>query len=151
HGNRGIQPDESLRAPVGGSSAAYPWGDASQAGVIPNSVGNPNLKWEQTDQYNGALDFGFLNNRLAGSVEYYVKNTSDLILEVPVPQPQPASTRLENVGKLRNRGVELSLDALLVSPPGLTWRTRVVFVAGRHAVVVLRSLKFIRSGVGIGE
>src|SRR5207244_13408737 len=149
HGNRGIQPDESLRAPVGGSSAAYPWGDASQAGVIPNSVGNPNLKWEQTDQYNGALDFGFLNNRLAGSVEYYIKNTSDLILEVPVPQPQPAATRLENVGKLRNRGVELSLDALVVARTGLTWRSGLVFAAERNEILNLGPLTFLRSCIVI--
>src|SRR6266566_1650723 len=81
-GNPGIKPYQSLRTLVGGVGAAYPWSDVPQAGVIPNSVGNPNLKWEQTTQYNGALDFGFLNNRLAGSIEYYVKNTSDLLLEV---------------------------------------------------------------------
>ncbi len=150
-GNPGIKPYQSLRTLVGGTGAAYPWGDVPQAGVIPNSVGNPNLKWEQTDQYNGAVDFGLLNNRLAGSVEYYVKNTSDLILEVPVPQPQPASTRLENVGKLRNRGVELSLDALLVSRPGLTWRTGLVFAAERNRVLDLGPHQFIRSGIVSGQ
>src|SRR5881296_1276841 len=150
-GNPGIKPYTSLRTLVGGTGAAYPWSDVSQAGVIPNSVGNPDLKWEQTTQYNGGLDFGLFDNRLAGSVEYYVKNTSDLILEVPVPQPQPASTRLENVGKLRNRGVELSLDALLVSRPGLTWRTGVVFAAERNAVLDLGPHKFIRSGIVSGQ
>ena len=150
-GNPGIKPYQSLRTLVGGTSAAYPWGDASQAGVIPNSVGNPNLKWEQTDQYNGALDFGFLNNRLAGSVEYYIKNTSDLILEVPVPQPQPAATRLENVGKLRNRGVELSLDALVVARPGLTWRSGLVFAAERNKILNLGPHTFLTSGIVSGQ
>ena len=150
-GNPGIQPYQSLRTLVGGVAAAYPWSDVAQAGVIPNSVGNPDLKWEQTTQYNGAVDFGLFENRLAGSVEYYVKNTSDLLLEVPVPQPQPSSTRIENVGKLRNRGLELTLDALLVSRPGLTWRTGVVFAAERSAVLDLGPHKFIRSGVVSGQ
>src|SRR3989454_6425523 len=150
-GNPGIKPYTSLRTLVGGTGAAYPWSDVPQAGVIPNSVGNPDLKWEQTDQYNGALDFGFLNNRLAGSIEYYVKNTSDLLLEVPVPQPQPAGTRIENVGKLRNRGVELTLDALLVARPGLTWRTGLVFAAERSAVRDLGPHQFIRSGRVSGQ
>ncbi len=150
-GNPGIKPYQSLRTLVGGVGAAYPWSDVPQAGVIPNSVGNPNLKWEQTTQYNGAVDFGLFENRLAGSVEYYVKNTSDLLLEVPVPQPQPAATRIENVGKLRNRGLEFTLDALLVSRPGLTWRTGVVFAAERSAVLDLGPHKFLRSGVVSGQ
>ncbi len=68
-GNPGIQPYQSLRTLAGGTGASYPWGDVPQAGMIPNSVGNPNLKWEQTTQYDGAVDFGLLNNRLAGSIE----------------------------------------------------------------------------------
>ncbi|HEY6207877.1 MAG TPA: SusC/RagA family TonB-linked outer membrane protein [Gemmatimonadales bacterium] len=150
-GNPGIKPYQSLRILEGGTGAAYPWGDVPQAGVIPTSVGNSDLKWEQTTQYNGGVDFGLFGNRLAGSAEYYVKNTSDLILEVPVPQPQPASTRLENVGKLRNRGVELSLDALMVSRPGLTWRTGVVFAAERNRVLDLGPHQFIRSGIVSGQ
>ncbi len=150
-GNPGIKPYQSLRTLVGGTGATYPWGDVPYSGVIPNSVGNANLKWEQTTQYNGGLDFGLMNNRLVGSVEYYVKNTSDLILEVPVPPPQPAATRLENVGKLRNRGVEMSLDALLMSQPNLTWRTGLVFALERNKVLDLGPHSFIRSGIVSGQ
>lgn len=150
-GNPGIKPYQSLRTLVGGTGAAYPFSDVLQAGVIPNSVGNPNLKWEQTTQYNGAIDFGLMDNRLAGSVEYYVKNTSDLLLDVPVPQPQPSSTRLENVGKLRNRGVEATLDALLVARPGLTWRSGLVFALERNKVLDLGPHQFLRSGIVSGQ
>src|SRR5438128_430364 len=143
-GNPGIKPYTSLQKLEGGTGSSYPWGDAPQAGVAPTSVDNPDLKWEQTTQYDAGLDFGLFGNRLAGSVEYYVKNTSDLLLEVPIPQPQAASTRIENVGKLRNRGVELSLDALLMSRPGLTWRTGIVFAAERNKVLDLGPHQFIR-------
>src|SRR2546430_12330355 len=53
-GNPGIQPYNSLATLVGGTGATYPWSDVPQAGVIPHNVGNPNLKWEQTTQDNGA-------------------------------------------------------------------------------------------------
>src|SRR5881628_599633 len=150
-GNPGIKPYTSLQKLEGGSNASYPWSDVPQPGVIPTSVANPDLKWEQTNQYDVGVDFGLFGNRLAGSVEYYTKNTSDLLLEVPVPPPQPAATRIENVGKLRNRGVELSLDALLVSRPGLTWRTGVVFAAERNKVLDLGPHQFIRSGIVSGQ
>jgi len=88
---------------------------------------------------------------LAGSVEYYVKNTSDLLLDVPVPQPQPSSTRLENVGKLRNRGVEATFDALLVARPGLTWRSGLVFALERNKVLDLGPHQFLRSGIVSGQ
>ncbi|HVH08992.1 MAG TPA: SusC/RagA family TonB-linked outer membrane protein [Gemmatimonadales bacterium] len=150
-GNPGIPPYESLRILEGGIGATYPWGSSPQAGVIPTRNGNPNLKWEQTTQYNGAVDFGLLNNRLVGSVEYYVKNTSDLLLEVNVAQPAVASTRFENVGKLRNRGFEVTLDALVASHPGLTWRAGLVFAAERNKVLDLGPYKFIQSGVVSGQ
>ena len=150
-GNPGIPPYESLQTLEGGTGGTYPWGDAPHTGVTPTRNGNPNLKWEQTAQYNAAVDFGLLNNRLAGSIEYYIKNTSDLILEVPVPQPAPTETRLENVGKVRNRGLELSLDALLVARPGLTWRTGLVFAAERNRVLNLGPHTSIRSGIVSGQ
>src|SRR5256712_363809 len=150
-GNPGIQPYNSLATLVGGVGATYPWSDVPVSGVIPKNIGNPNLKWEQTTQYNGAVDFGLMNNRIPGSIEYYVKNTSDLLLEVPVPQPAASGPRIENVGKLRNRGLEVTLDAPHASQAGLTWRTGVVFALDRSAVLVLGRHQFLRSGLVSGQ
>jgi iron complex outermembrane receptor protein len=83
------------------------------------------------------LDYGLLNNRVSGSLEYYVKNTTDLLLTVPVAQPALADTRLQNVGATRNRGLELSLDALAMDRPKLTWRAGLVFAMERNRVVHL--------------
>ena len=150
-GNPGIKPYQSLPTLQGSASAAYPFSDVPASGVVPSTVGNANLKWEQTDQYNVGLDFGFLSNKLAGALEYYVKNTSDLILDVPVPQPAAASTRLANVGKLRNQGFEATIDALLVSKPGLTWRTGLAFTTETGKVLDLGPFSFIRSGKVSGQ
>jgi iron complex outermembrane receptor protein len=118
-GNPGVPPYASLL--VLGPTANYVFGEQAVTGFAPTRNGNPNLKWEQAAQTNFALDYGFLNNRLLGSIEYYVKNIKDLIFEVNVPQPAPVSTRLENVGKLQNKGVEFSLDGTVINRADLTW------------------------------
>jgi len=150
-GNPGIAPYQSLVTYVGGSGANYPWGDVPHTGVIPNSNGNPNLKWEQTDQYNVGVDFGLNGNRLAGSVDYYVKNTSDLLLNIQVPPPAFSSTSLQNVGKLKNTGLEMSLDWLAMSKPGMTWRAGLVFATQKNKIVDLGPYQFLTSGDVSGQ
>ncbi len=139
-GGYGIQGNEAVPAyasllqlaPSDGDS--YPFGDAKTVGVAAISAANPELKWEQTSQYNVAVDYGFSDNKISGTFEYYVKNTSDLLLEVFVPQPAVQSTRIENIGKVRNRGFEASLDALLINRSNLTWEVGIVFAAERNEV-----------------
>jgi TonB-linked SusC/RagA family outer membrane protein len=150
-GNPGVAPYSSLVTLAGGTDATYAWGDQAQGGVIPTSNGNPNLKWEQTSQVDGAVDFSVLNNRISASVEYYVKNTKDLLLEVPVSQPAVASTQLQNVGRLRKQGLEISLDAVALSRPGLQWRAGLVFARERNKVIDLGPFSFINSGNVSGQ
>ena len=136
-GNPSVDPYTSLITLESGAGAAYPWGDSPHGGVSATSNGNPNLKWEQTSQIDGAIDFGLWNNRVSGSIEYYHKNTKDLLLTVGVPSPALQPTQLKNVGRLSGHGLELSLDALAISRPGLTWRAGVVFAADRSKVTDL--------------
>ncbi len=150
-GNPGVPPYASqilLATPAG---ARYIFGESPITGVIPTSDPNPNLKWEQTAQLNVALDYGFMNNRITGTLEYYVKNTKDLLLTVTIPPPAPASTRLENVGKIRNRGLEFSLDAVAVSRPGLSWQAGLVFAMERNTVIDLGPYTFLTSGGVSGQ
>jgi TonB-dependent starch-binding outer membrane protein SusC len=119
-GNPGVPPYASLLV-LGPSGNSYVFGEQAFTGFAPTRNANPNLKWEASAQTNVALDYGFLQNRILGSLEYYVKNTKDLIFEVNVPQPAPVSTRLENVGRLQNKGVEFSLDGTVITRPDLTW------------------------------
>jgi len=150
-GNPGIPPYQSLIVLQGGTGGSYPWGDASKSGVYPSLNGNPNLKWEQTGEFNVGVDFGLWGNRLAGSAEYYVKNTSDLLEYVSAPAPAQNSLTLINVGKLHNNGIELTLDALAASRPNLTWRSGLTFAAQRNKVVTLGPFSFVRSGRVSGQ
>lgn len=83
---------------------------------------NKNLKWEQTATTNIGLDFGFLNNRFSGSVEYYQKDTKDLLNEVDATAGTGFSNVMSaNVGSMKNKGVEMSLNAVVIKTKDLTW------------------------------
>jgi iron complex outermembrane receptor protein len=150
-GNEAAQPYASLLLLSPSDQASYPFGDQKTVGVAPTRNPNPDLKWEQTSQFNLGLDYGFSDNRIAGSLDYYVKNTSDLLLDVTVPQPAGVATRLENIGKVRNRGVEATLDALLFTRANMSWQAGVVFAAERNKVVDLGGASFIRTGDVSGQ
>jgi TonB-dependent starch-binding outer membrane protein SusC len=107
--------------------------------IRPTAV-DRNIKWEETTSTNFALDFGFLDDRFTGAVEYYVKDTDDLLFVVPVPAGVNVSNEiLTNVGQMRNRGVEFSINADVLrpaAPRGLGWTTS--FVASRNNNELLR-------------
>lgn len=82
-----------------------------QAGIVPQSLPNPLLQWEKTAQYDIGVDFGFLNDRITGELDYYVKETRDLLLDVPLPAISGYETITKNTGKLTNKGVELVINS----------------------------------------
>lgn len=151
-GNPGVPPYASLLLFEARSGDRYVFGERPVTGVTPTTNPNPNLKWEATAQTNLAIDYGLMSNRFTGSLEYYVKNTRDLLLRVPVPQPAVASDRLENIGRTRNRGVEFSLNADVINSPAMNWTTGLVFSADRNEVVDLGiSRTFIAHGRVSGQ
>jgi len=87
------------------------FGDSRQSGGYFNALGNPDLKWEITTMTNFGADFGFFNNRLTVSAEYYVRTTDDLILQRPLPSSLGFSNSTPfNVGKMENKGFELQVN-----------------------------------------
>ena len=85
----------------------------------PNGY-SPDLKWEQTTTYNVAIDFGFLNNRINGSIEYYQKHTKDLLNTISAA----AGTNFINLitaGKMKNKGVEANVNAIAIQSKDFTW------------------------------
>jgi iron complex outermembrane receptor protein len=150
-GNPAVPPYSSLILLGASGGSRYPFGDAPATGVVPIRNANPDLKWEETKQTNIALDYGFLNNRFNGSLEYYVKNTHDLLLDVQVPQPAVVGDRLENIGKLQNKGVEFSLDGLVMQRGDFTWNAGVVYSHDRNKVVDLGDRTFIPDALASGQ
>ncbi|GAB3895904.1 SusC/RagA family TonB-linked outer membrane protein [Spirosoma agri] len=79
------------------------------SGLAPGNSANDKLKWEKTAMFDIGFDVSFLRNRLNLTVDYYNANTSDLLLNVPVPRASGFSTELQNIGKVNNQGVEFTL------------------------------------------
>jgi TonB-dependent starch-binding outer membrane protein SusC len=79
-------------------------------GQRPSQIVNPDLKWETTYQADIGLDFGLFDNRVTGEIDYYVKNTKDLLLDVNVPAPTGFLRQARNIGSLENKGFELVLN-----------------------------------------
>lgn len=76
----------------------------------PARMPNPNLKWEQRNEYNIGVDFGVFNGRLSGSFDYFHQITNDLLFDKPVPPNSGFATMLENIGKVQNSGIEVLLE-----------------------------------------
>jgi len=114
--------------------------------VSPVQNDNPNLKWESTSTVNAGLDFGILKDRITGTVEYYTKNTSNLLFggyNVSTTQ-YFVGTIAANVGSVSNKGVELTLNFTPVknSGSGFTWKSSVNLAHNRNEVVSLSNTVF---------
>lgn len=97
-------------------------GNITGGGLGTAGFANPNLKWEETAQANIGLDFGFLNDRLSGSLDFYHKDTQDLLLLAQNAQPSPAPQSFRNIdGSVINKGVEFALDYDLFDDADFFW------------------------------
>ncbi|MDB5210707.1 MAG: rane protein, partial [Sediminibacterium sp.] len=102
----------------------------------PASNPNPDLRWEKKEEMNIGVDFGILNGRVSGSVDYYVRNTKDLLWTYAVPVPPNLYNQLyANVGTIRNSGVEVTINAIPVRTHNLTWNTTLIYSRNRNKLV----------------
>ncbi|AHG93773.1 TonB-dependent outer membrane protein, SusC/RagA (plasmid) [Gemmatirosa kalamazoonensis] len=151
-GNQAVRPYATellLRADNG---ARYPFGSGITTGLVAAQVANPNLKWETAQQTNVGLDYGFRNNRITGTLDLYQKDTKDLLLSVPVPQPAVVTNQIQNVGSIRNRGVEAQIDADLWQSGQRSLSSGLVLTVERNEVVSLGTgTNFILTGVVSGQ
>ncbi len=103
------------------SAAQYQFGNTYYSFLRPSAY-DPERRWESTATTNVGLDFGFLNNRISGSVDYYIKKTKDLLSVVPVAAGGNFDIQLlTNVGNMENKGVEFTLNTVPVKKKNLTW------------------------------
>lgn len=91
------------------SNANYSYNGNVVSGFAPTSNVNDNLGWERTESWNAAIDLGLFNNRVFLSADYYVKRTKDLLYQVAVPAALGYSTSWENIGEIKNNGLEVEL------------------------------------------
>lgn len=118
------------------AAAPYVNGATMVNGLKVNTIANTGLKWEKTNQFNLGVDLGLFNNRINLSAEYYNSLTRDMLLFVPVPDITGFSTQLTNIGKMRNRGVELNISTKNLTG-AFTWNTDFNFSRNRNKVLQL--------------
>jgi hypothetical protein len=103
----------------------------------PGTMANRDLKWERTTQWNAAVDFGLFKNRLNGSLDFYMSKTSDLLMNRPIPTVNGFTTMYYNVGKTKNRGVELTLSSMNIDRPNFKWLTDFNIATNKDEIVEL--------------
>lgn len=123
------------------STRPYNFGDDTYGtGYFVNELPNPSLGWEFSKTWNYGLDFSILNNRLSGTVEYYVTKTEDLLLQVELPYTTGVDRYMGNVGKTENKGIEISLNGtILDNVNGWTWEAGINLYSNRNKLVSLAS------------
>lgn len=136
NGNNNLGNDYASISTIG--SAGYITGTTPGAviGQAPNVIANPDLKWEKSKTYDIGLDFGLLNNRITGSIEYYNKLNSDLLLNVPVLAVTGFASSLNNIGSVRNIGQELTLTSKNTTGK-FEWSTSVNITHNKNRIVAL--------------
>ncbi len=107
---------------VSDENSTYTFGDVTYYTLRPSGY-DPNIKWETTTTYNVGLDFGLFKNRLNGSLEFYKRETEDLLNEVPVAMGSNFTDKLvTNVGNLENTGFEVTLNTIAYNKNDLNWQ-----------------------------
>ena len=112
----------------------YPYGTVYSQGFYPSSIVNKDLKWEKSHEINFGVDFGFLNNRINGSVDIYQKTSKDLLYKVALPLESGGGTMVTNIGSVRNRGVEISLNTVNIQTKDWNWETTLTFAHNKNEV-----------------
>jgi TonB-linked SusC/RagA family outer membrane protein len=122
------------------STNPYNYGTTYATGYYVSQLPNPQLSWEYSKTWNYGVDFSVLNNRLAGTVEYYITKTNGLLQSVTLPPTSGVASYTANVGNTQNKGIEFSIDGtILKTQSGVTWDAGVNMSFNRNKVTQLAS------------
>ncbi len=131
----------------------YPWQKlwsgtgayGSNPGQIPLQIDNYDLKWESTASFDFGAEIGVLNNRLSFELDYYIRNTRDLLLNVELPGSSGFTSQLRNLGKLKNQGFEFTVNSENIVSRDFRWSTNLNFSFNRNKITDLNGQEL---GVG---
>ena len=139
-------------ATYGATGTTFVYNGNSWAILGATKLANPDLKWESTGMFNVGLDYGFLNNRINGSIEFYHKKTKDLIWNYPVSTViYPFDTIAANVGEITNKGVEFTINFDAIRTKNFNWMTTLNLSHNKNTVDKLSNDKFQTSTFAQGD
>ena len=119
------------------NGSSYSFNNAYTSSIIPLTLGNSKLKWETTSQYDGGMDISFLKNRISLTADVYRKITKNLLLNATLPTSTGYNTAFENVGSVRNQGLELTLNTVNLSNAKFTWSSSLNISFNQSKVLAL--------------
>lgn len=134
-GNNNIDPYSTL--PIAGDRLLYDLGGQTVSGFPPGSIVNRALTWERTRELNFGLDYGLIKGRITGSLDVYNKLSNRLLMNRELPLEVGFPNLVDNVGSVRNRGVELSLRTVNVQTNDISWTTTFNFARNKNEIVEL--------------
>ena len=142
-GNQEIGSYESASTFGNGQRAVY--NGVQVTSSAPTRLANPNLRWETSEQFNIGLDFGIFQNRISGTLDWYTKNTRDMLLNLPISRTTGFSFMRSNIGGLTNRGLEFMLSTINLNR-GLRWDSNIIFNTLSNKVTNLGGIASIITG-----
>lgn len=119
------------------SNRNYDFGGNVVTSYYKNGLANAKLTWERTQEFNVGLDFGFFRNRINGSLDVYQRTSKDLIMERQLPSTTGWTSVWDNIGKVRNTGIELSINTMNIQTDVFSWQTNVIFDTNRNEILEL--------------
>jgi TonB-linked SusC/RagA family outer membrane protein len=131
NGNQGIGRYSSLSRMT---TLPYVYGPTTAIGLYPSSLGNIDLAWETTSSYNVGVDFGFLKNRITGSLDLYTAKTKDVLVQRQLPRSAGYASIWTNIGGIDNKGIELELKTINIDKGAFRWESNFVFSLNRDKI-----------------
>lgn len=114
----------------------YNWGNGTAViGSAPSTFPTPNLSWEKTTTTNIGLEFGFLKNRITGTIDYYNTNTTDQLQLRKIPATNGVTDVYFNLGKVNNKGIEISITTQNINKKDFKWSTDFMFTKNKEKIV----------------
>ncbi len=104
-------------------------------GIAARNIANTLLQWEASKEFNPGIDFGFMNNRITGSLDYYVRTSDQLLLENPVSYVTGFSGGIVNLGEVENRGIELEVRTRNVSKRNFKWNSTIIASTNKNELI----------------
>ena len=134
-GRRGIGPYATLAKVTSGPSMVFGDGGETFLGQSITSLANDNLRWETTTGLNVGADFEILNSRISGSFDYYKNETEDILFGIVLPYITGFSGINDNIAKVANHGVDITLSGKIIDKKDLKWTTTVTYSRARNEIV----------------
>jgi TonB-linked SusC/RagA family outer membrane protein len=140
-GNNNISAFSTFNGPQSGKMLYYNYGAAAVSGFAPGNPVNPALTWEKTQESNLGLDFGFFKERISGTVEVYDRLSDGLLMKRKLAIESGVNEMDDNIGSVRNRGIELSLNTVNIQTKDFRWSTSFNFAKNKNEIVSLYGRK----------